>query len=82
VVPRQSPAITNEIFVEAAQDLDLMVLAYEIWGLLSFPNAFVDVTDVLDRKREMIVNHASQTRTVDYVQYAEALADAGVPSPG
>jgi LmbE family N-acetylglucosaminyl deacetylase len=65
--------ITNRIFVEAAKDLDLMVLAYEIWGLLS-PNAFFDITDVLDRKREMIALHASQIRTVDYVQYAEALA--------
>ena len=65
--------ITNRIFVEAAKGLDLMVLAYEIWGLLS-PNAFFDITDVLSRKCEMIEMHASQLRTVDYVQYAEALA--------
>jgi N-acetylglucosamine malate deacetylase 1 len=65
--------ITNRIFVEAAKGLDLMVLAYEIWGLLS-PNAFFDITDVLNRKREMIAIHASQLCTVDYVQYAEALA--------
>jgi LmbE family N-acetylglucosaminyl deacetylase len=65
--------ITNHIFIEAATGLNLMVLAYEIWGLLS-PNAFFDVTDVLDRKRQMIAIHASQIRTVDYVQYAEALA--------
>jgi N-acetylglucosamine malate deacetylase 1 len=65
--------VTNRIFVEAAKGLDLMVLAYEIWGLLS-PNAFFDITDVLDRKCEMIAMHASQNRTVDYVRYAEALA--------
>ena len=65
--------ITNRIFAEASKGLDLMVLAYEIWELLS-PNAFFDVTDVLDRKLEMIAMYASQNRTVDYVQYAEALA--------
>ena len=65
--------ITNRIFVEAAKHVDLMVLAYEIWTLLS-PNAVFDITDVLDRKRVMIQTHATQNRTVDYVQYAEGLA--------
>jgi LmbE family N-acetylglucosaminyl deacetylase len=65
--------VTNRIFAEAAKGLDLMVLAYEIWAMLS-PNAIFDITDVLGRKREMIAMHASQIRTVDYVQYAEGLA--------
>jgi LmbE family N-acetylglucosaminyl deacetylase len=65
--------ITNRIFIEAVRGLNLMVLAYEIWGLLN-PNAFFDVTDVLDRKLAMIAIYASQLRTVDYVAYANALA--------
>jgi N-acetylglucosamine malate deacetylase 1 len=64
---------TNRIFAEAAHSLDLMVLGYEVWGLLS-PNAFFDITDVLDRKRELIAMHASQLRTVDYVGFSDALA--------
>jgi LmbE family N-acetylglucosaminyl deacetylase len=64
---------TNYVFAEAAQSLDSMVLAYEIWGLLS-PNAFFDITDLLDRKRELITVYASQLRTVDYIGYSEALA--------
>ena len=64
---------TNCVFAEAAQSFDSMVLAYEIWGLLS-PNAFFDITDVLDRKRELITIYASQLRTVDYIGYSEALA--------
>jgi LmbE family N-acetylglucosaminyl deacetylase len=64
---------TNLFFSEAAQDLDVLVLAYEIWGLLS-PNAFFDITDVLERKLQLIALHASQVRTVDYIGYAEGLA--------
>jgi N-acetylglucosamine malate deacetylase 1 len=64
---------TNRIFAEAAQFLDLMVLGYEIWGLLS-PNAFFDISNVLDRKRELISLYASQLRTVDYIGFSEALA--------
>jgi LmbE family N-acetylglucosaminyl deacetylase len=64
---------TNCIFAQAAQALDLMVVAYEIWGLLS-PNGFFDITDVLDRKRALIALYASQLRTVDYIGYSEALA--------
>ena len=66
--------LTNQMFVVAANGLDLMVLAYEIWGLLALVNAFIDISDVMDRKRAMIALHASQTRTVDYVRYAESLA--------
>jgi LmbE family N-acetylglucosaminyl deacetylase len=64
---------TNQIFSEAVQDLDVLVLAYEIWGLLS-PNAFFDITDLLDRKLQLIALYASQVRTVDYIGYAEGLA--------
>jgi N-acetylglucosamine malate deacetylase 1 len=66
--------LTNQIFAVAAKDLDLMVLAYEIWGLLGLVNAFIDISDVMDRKRAMIALHASQTRTIDYGRYAESLA--------
>jgi len=64
---------TNQIFSEAVQDLDVLVLAYEIWGLLS-PNAFFDITDLLDRKLQLIALYTSQVRTVDYIGYAEGLA--------
>jgi LmbE family N-acetylglucosaminyl deacetylase len=65
--------ITNYIFANAAKGLDLIVLAYEIWDLLT-PNAFFDITDVMNRKLEMIAIHASQVRTMEYGKYAAALA--------
>jgi N-acetylglucosamine malate deacetylase 1 len=64
---------TNEIFAEAAKDLDMMVLGYEIWALHT-PNAFVDISAHLNRKLETIALYHSQLRTVDYVSYAKGLA--------
>ena len=64
---------TNRLLADAAQDFDFLVLGYEVWGLLS-PNAYLDITDVQDRKRDLIALHASQLRTVDYLAYSEALA--------
>jgi LmbE family N-acetylglucosaminyl deacetylase len=64
---------TNEIFVDAARDLNSMVLGYEIWSLLT-PNAFLDITELLDRKLEAIALYESQLRTVDHVAFASSLA--------
>jgi N-acetylglucosamine malate deacetylase 1 len=64
---------TNRLLADAAQGLDFLVLGYEIWSLLS-PNAFFDISDVQDRKRDMIALHVSQLRTVNYIAYSEALA--------
>jgi LmbE family N-acetylglucosaminyl deacetylase len=64
---------TNRLFADAAEGLDLLVLGYEIWSLLS-PNAYFDISDVQDRKRDLIALHVSQLRTVDYIAYSEALA--------
>ena len=64
---------TNRLLADAAQDFDFLVLGYEVWGLLS-PNAYFDITDVQDRKRDLIALHASQLRTVDYLAYSEAPA--------
>jgi len=64
---------TNRLLADAAQGLDFLVLGYEVWSLLS-PNAYLDISDVQDRKRDLIGLHVSQLRTVDYLAYSEALA--------
>jgi LmbE family N-acetylglucosaminyl deacetylase len=63
----------NELFLAAAHDRRFMVLGYEIWGPL-FPNAFLDITDHLSRKLEIISIYETQTATVDYQNYAKSLA--------
>ncbi len=63
----------NEIFAAAATDLDAMVIGYEIWALL-VPNAFLDITDHLQRKIEIVALYESQLRTIDYRTYVRGLA--------
>jgi hypothetical protein len=65
--------ITNRLFADAAQGLDLLVLGYEIWSLLS-PNAYFGISDVQDRERELMALYVSELRTVDYIAYSGALA--------
>jgi len=64
---------TNAIFAKAAQGLDMMVIGYEIWTLLP-PNAFLDISELLERKLQLVALYESQQRTIDYVGYASALA--------
>jgi LmbE family N-acetylglucosaminyl deacetylase len=64
---------TNTLFAKAAADYNCCVVAFEIWSLMP-PNAFIDITDVLDQKLELIQEYASQLRTVDYVKYVSGLA--------
>jgi N-acetylglucosamine malate deacetylase 1 len=63
----------NMLYAKACFDLDAIVLGYEIWSLLE-PNAVLDITDHLQSKLRLISNYPSQLSTVDYIQYASALA--------
>jgi LmbE family N-acetylglucosaminyl deacetylase len=63
----------NLLYAQACFDLDAIVIGYEIWSLLE-PNAFLDITSHLEGKLGLISNYSSQLATVDYIQYASALA--------
>lgn len=63
----------NLLYAQACYDLDAIVFGYEIWSLLE-PNAVLDITPYLQGKLGLIANYPSQLRTVDYLQYASALA--------
>lgn len=64
---------TNELLARAADGLHFMVLGYEIWGLTT-PNAYLDITDLLERKLEIVALYETQMRTVDYVSFARGIA--------
>ena len=63
----------NILYAWGCADIPCTVLAYEVWTLLQ-PNAFVDITDVLEEKLALIRHYETQNRTVDYVGYAAGLA--------
>lgn len=45
---------------------DLKVVFYEVWSTMNMPNAFVDISSVVDKKREAINCHKSQVNEKDY----------------
>lgn len=45
---------------------DLKIVFYEVWSTMNMPNAFVDITSVVDKKREAINCHQSQVNEKDY----------------
>lgn len=52
---------------------DLKICLYEVWSTLGLVNAFVDISNVIDKKREMINCYKSQTTQKDYVYHALGL---------
>lgn len=45
---------------------DLKIVFYEVWSTMNMPNAFVDITSVVDKKIEAINCHQSQVNEKDY----------------
>ena len=52
---------------------ELQVCFYEVWSTLGMVNAFVDITDAIESKKEMINCYKSQTEQKDYVYHALGL---------
>lgn len=65
--------LTGRLVAEASRGLTFMTLGYEVWGLLP-ENCFLDITEVIERKLRLVDAYKSQTATVDYRGYCEALA--------
>jgi N-acetylglucosamine malate deacetylase 1 len=63
----------NQLYAEACHDMDHLVLGYEIWEMTE-PNALFDITPFLEQKMELIRHYVTQLRTVNYLEYAAALA--------
>jgi LmbE family N-acetylglucosaminyl deacetylase len=51
----------------------LQLAFYEVWGALPLPNAFVDISSVVELKRSMINAHLSQVEKKDFASMILAL---------
>ncbi len=49
------------------------VVYYELWGALPVPTHYIDISDVIDRKKEAIVFYQSQLTNIDYTSRIVAL---------
>lgn len=63
----------NRLLKEKQYKKGVQILFYEVWSTLPIPNAYVDVSDCIDKKREMIDAHVSQVAVKDYTSKAIAL---------
>lgn len=52
---------------------DTKICMYEVWSTLGLVNSFVDISDVVETKREMIKCYESQTSQKDYEYHALGL---------
>ena len=52
---------------------NLKICFYEVWSALSFVNGFVDITDAIETKKEMIASYPSQTSQKNYEYHALGL---------
>lgn len=52
---------------------DLKICFYEVWSALGLVNAFVDITDVIENKKNMINCYKSQVEQKDYIHHAVGL---------
>jgi len=52
---------------------DLKICFYEVWSALGFVNAFVDISQVIESKKNMINCYKSQTSQKDYEYHALGL---------
>ena len=64
---------SNRLYAMACHDLECLVLGYEIWGLVE-PNAYFDISELLPQKLDLIRKYVTQLRTVNYLDYMQALA--------
>lgn len=52
---------------------DLKICFYEVWSTLGFVNAFVDISDIIEKKKAMINCYKSQTDQKNYEYHALGL---------
>lgn len=49
------------------------LVEYEVWTTIRYPNIYLDISPVLDKKIEAISQHGSQTAGLDYVGFITGL---------
>lgn len=52
---------------------NVKIAYYEVWATLPFPNYFVDITSVMDVKKDLIGQYSSQTKYVNFLKGISAL---------
>lgn len=70
----------NEMIVQRAYDAE--IYQYDTRGTLKLPTVFVDITNVLDEKLEMIRSYESQIRVFDHAAFIDGVNSRNAENSG
>lgn len=65
--------LLSKLLKQKKHKKDLKIAMYEVWSTLVLPNAYLDIENIKDKKRELISKHISQVQSLDYVSKSLAL---------
>lgn len=65
--------LLNQLLKTSKHKQNLKICFYEVWSTLAFSNANVDISNLHEKKREMLNCYKSQIATKDYEYYALGL---------
>lgn len=63
----------NRLLKEKNHKQDLKIMLYEVWSSLTMPNLYVDISDLIEKKKELINCHKSQVEQKDFTTKAVAI---------
>lgn len=70
----------NKLLKEKTHKSDVKIMLYEVWSALAMPNVYINISDLIDKKMEMINCHKSQVEQKDYTSKAIGInAYRGLP---
>jgi LmbE family N-acetylglucosaminyl deacetylase len=58
----------QKLLKEQKHNNSLKIVYYEVWSALTAINYFIDLTDIIDKKRELVAMYGSQLRHVDFLE--------------
>jgi len=64
-------AVTNLVqkyFINTKSKDNVKIVFYEVWAALAFPNYYIDITRIMDQKKELIQEYHSQSRHVNFLE--------------
>lgn len=62
-----------KLLIEKKHKPDVKIMLYEVWSSLTMPNVYVDISDLIEKKKELINCHKSQVEQKDFTTKAVAI---------
>lgn len=60
--------LLQKSFLSKKYKKSVRIVFYEVWAALAFPNYYVDISKIIEQKKELINIYSSQTKYVDFLE--------------